>query len=276
MNNTIIIDKTFERNKNLKAFIYTCIICVLLFLFFLLTQWSVPIIATPIVDEGIEVNLGNSDNGMGEIAPQSIGEPEPIQTSTTIATTALPQDNIDDKGDEIVNTTPKIIEHKPTVKPILTNVKSTLKTPTPKAQFTGIKTTNSGNKSDNNNGIKSQGIVGGNGDQGSLNGNPASDSYKGNNATGKGGINIKSGLSGRKIALRPNFEDDFNENAKVCVDVSVDINGKVLTANINPRGTTTTNANIRQIAKTKAMQIKFTAGIEEQFGTIAFDFKVTN
>ena len=33
MNNTIIIDKTFERNKNLKAFIYTCIICVLLFLF---------------------------------------------------------------------------------------------------------------------------------------------------------------------------------------------------------------------------------------------------
>ena len=289
--NSTIIDIRFEREKNLKALGITFSICAVLFFLFLYTQWSQPQIAPPLADEGIEVNIGNSETGIGDIAPQSIGEnmaesnstPSPEELAQPIA-----ENTIDDKGDVPIATTPitkPIIKTvtppkeiiKPTTNPVVKpEVKPTPKPPTPKAVFSGSTTqNNSGNNSDSYNGIKNQGIAGGNGDQGNPNGNPNSDSYNGNSSSGSG-INIKSGLTGRRIAIKPKFEDEFNENAKVAVDVKVDASGKVLSATVNPRGTTTTNANIRQIAKNKAMQVKFTTGAEEQSGTIVFDFRVTN
>lgn len=93
---------------------------------------------------------------------------------------------------------------------------------------------------------------------------------------GNGRIKITKGLTGRSVAIRPSFQDEFNENAKVAVDVTVDAGGRVVAATVNPRGTTTTNPSIRNIAKTKALQVKLTPGTEEQSGTIVFDFKVTN
>lgn len=49
----------------------------------------------------------------------------------------------------------------------------------------------------------------------------------------------------------------------------------MISAVVNPRGTTTTNGNIRSIATRKAMQLKLNAGEEdEQTGTILFDFKL--
>ena len=54
----------------------------------------------------------------------------------------------------------------------------------------------------------------------------------------------------------PSFEDDFNENAKVAVDITVDASGRVTSATVNLSGTTTTNANIRSIATRKARQLK--------------------
>ncbi len=55
----------------------------------------------------------------------------------------------------------------------------------------------------------------------------------------------------------------------------VDKNGNVTAASVNPRGTTTTNQNIKSIAITKARQLKLNAGsADEQTGTIVFDFKL--
>ena len=286
--NSIALDPNFERNKNAKAFIITISICLLLFLFFLLNQWSLPTIPPPLADEGIEVNLGNSETGLGTVAPQAIGEPSQNENNSTPQTSSqpiAPTDQLDDKGDEVINPiTPKVETPKPITKPVVAVVKApvkpvvnpTPKPPSPKALFSGgTKKNQGGNNSNVDNGFKNQGIAGGSGDQGHPNGNPNSDSYKGNNSSGNG-ISIKSGLNGRKVAVRPTFQDDFSENAKVYVDVTVDASGKVLSASINPRGTTTTNANIRKIATTKALQIKFTPGTEEQSGTLFFDFKVTN
>jgi outer membrane biosynthesis protein TonB len=283
--NSIALEPNFERNKNLKALGITVLICLLLFLLFLLTQWKLPTIPPPIVDAGIEVNLGSSETGLGDVAPQAIGEPSQNQNNSTPQATqpTTPTQTMDDKGDEEINATPKPVITKPIIKPSVPVVKApvkpvvnpTPKPPTPKATFPGGTKNNGGNNSSVDNGFKNQGAAGGKGDQGNPNGNPNSDSYKGNNSSGNG-INIKSGLTGRKIATRPSFTDEFTENAKVYVDVTVDVNGKVLTASVNPRGTTTTNANIRKIATTKAFQIKFTAGTEEQSGTIFFDFKVAN
>ncbi|MBL0884361.1 MAG: energy transducer TonB, partial [Chitinophagaceae bacterium] len=119
------------------------------------------------------------------------------------------------------------------------------------------------------------------GDQGNPNGNPNSYSYKGNAASGNGGaggtggVSIRSGLTGRSFRNIPSFEDDFNENAKVAVDVTVDKSGNVTMAVVNPRGTTTTNQNIRNIALRKARSLKMNAGnADEQTGTLVFDFKL--
>jgi hypothetical protein len=106
--------------------------------------------------------------------------------------------------------------------------------------------------------------------------------YTGNggNGTGgpagaRGGVDIRSGLDGRRIAKLPSFEDDFNENAKVAVDIIVNSSGQVIGATVNPKGTTTTNANIRNIAIKKAKMLRLNAGTDpEQKGTIVFSFKI--
>lgn len=301
----------FEREKNIKAATYTGIACALLFIVFFFVKWTLPQIAPPVMEEGIEVNLGNSDEGLGDVAPQIPGEPAAAKEETysppaqsTPAPPVAQEENI--QGDEnetddapVVNKDPKPVVRKniPTPTPVkprettrpvanTTPAKPRPNTqpvanptpapPQPKAIYKGG-TSNGpgGNGADSYNGVRNQGIAGGRGDQGSPNGNPNSDSYKGNAASGNSGVRIRSGLSGRRFTRLPSFEDDFNENAKVAVDIKVDKNGNVVSALVNPRGTTTTNGTIRSIATRKAMQLKLNAGDDdEQTGTILFDFKL--
>ena len=90
-------------------------------------------------------------------------------------------------------------------------------------------------------------------------------------------MSIRSGLDGRRFSHFPSFQDEFNENAKVAIDITVDKAGNVINENLNLNGTTTTNTAIRNIALKKAKQLKLNAGNdEEQRGTIVFNFKVTN
>lgn len=278
-------NKKFESEKNIKALAYTLGVCALLFIIFLFNYLPLPTMPLPIADEGVEVNLGNSDVGSGDVQPQAIGEPanEPPQPTTTSQTTPTNNETVDEKGDEEIEKITKPVEiKKPEIKDVKSNTKPTTVITTkptevknPKAVFGPHKSNTKGNNSSVDNGFNNQGNdKTGNGDKGNPNGNPNSDSYKGNSSSGKNGLSIKSGLSGRRIAGYPTLRDEFNENAKVAVDVTVDANGKVLIASINPRGTTTTNATTRNIAIKKAYEIKFNNGKDEDFGTIVFDFKI--
>ena len=170
-------------------------------------------------------------------------------------------------------TTPVVSKPKPNTQPI---VNPTPAPPRPKAVYKGGSSTGTGgNNADSYNGVTNQGIAGGHGDQGSAGGNPNSDSYKGNPGGGSSGVRIKSGLKNRKITRFPSFEDDFNENATVAVDIKVDVTGKVIGATVNPKGTTTSNANIRAIAVRKAMQLKMnTSDDDDDSGTLQFVFKL--
>jgi hypothetical protein len=59
------------------------------------------------------------------------------------------------------------------------------------------------------------------------------------------------------------------------VNITVNAAGKVIAASIEPRGTTTTNAGIRNIALRKAQQLTMNPGDDDEAsGTIVFDFKV--
>jgi len=272
----------FEKEKNIKAGLITALFCLLLFFIFFFLNWELPQIPTPSFGEGIEVNLGNSETGLGTEAPQVPGEaatetdnskstpPAQVEASKPIQTDA-------NENNEAAAVVTKTVKKQNTITPPVQAP------PKPKAVFGGgASTTTSGNNADSYNGKTDQGIAGGKGDQGKPNGNPNSDSYTGNGGNGTGGpagagggVSIRSGLDGRRIAKLPSFEDDFNENAKVAVDIVVDNNGQVISATVNPRGTTTTNANIRNIAIKKAKTLRLNAGNDtEQKGTIVFSFKI--
>ncbi len=289
---------SFEREKNIKASAITVAVCLLLFLFFFFLQWTLPQIPQPNFGEGIEVNLGNSETGSGNVAPQVPGEPSATEESKSAPPKSAQPDhqpniNADENADAdapVINKTIAKTATRPLIHPTPTIRKSTNTAttnptpapPKPKAVFKGgTSTTSSGNRADSYNGVRDQGIAGGKGDQGNPNGNPNSDSYKGNAASGNagsggtGGVSIRSGLDGRRITKLPSFEDDFNENAKVAVDITVDRTGNVTQAMVNVRGTTTTNQNIRNIAIRKARSLKLNAGdAEEQTGTLVFSFKL--
>jgi hypothetical protein len=281
-----------ERQKNLKAGAYTAGICVLLALMLVFVSWQLPEIAAPdppLDQQGIEVNLGTDETGFGTDQPLLPGDPAPETVASPPQTTSSEAED-DNSADDPSSDVPVTKTEKPKtiIKKSVDDVKKTVATtkpvsnptpapPKPKAVFNGKTAPNSngngGNGADSYYKGSNQGIAGGKGDQGKPGGSPTSDSYTGN-GKGNGGIRISSGLGGRRITSIPNFEDEFNENAKVAVDVVVDASGRVVSATINPRGTTTTNANIRAIAKRKATSLKFNAGADEQNGTLIFDFKL--
>lgn len=297
MSNQSYMSATFEKEKNLKALSYTGAVCLALFIIFFFAKWTFPHIPPPAFEEGIEVNLGNSDEGFGDEAPMIPGEPSssneesytPPQTSEPITQDepAIETDENETDASEISKPVAKpvvkkvpvnntvVTKPKPNTIPI-TNTTPVPKAPTPKAVYKGGSNAGpGGNNADSYNNSRNQGIAGGNGDQGNPNGNPNSDSYKGNAPGGNSGVRIRSGLGGRRFTSLPSFEDDFNQNATVAVDIKVNKAGTVTAATINLRGTSTTNANIRSIALRKARQLKLNAGTEdEQTGTILFNFKL--
>lgn len=288
-------EQQFERSKNRKALGITLTICALLFLLMFLISWTAPQTPLPIADNGIEVNLGNSDAGLGNVAPQLPGEMSKeeetnVQPPKAVASHSEPEESKEvadnnEKDVPEIHTSPKP-KTQPKPEAIIPKAKPKQKEqvveappapPKPKALYKGGATQNNsgGNGADSYNNARNQGIAGGKGDQGKPNGNPASDSYTGNGGTGKSGVTIRSGLNGRRFLRYPTFTDDFNENAKVAVDITVNASGNVIDAAINPRGTTTTNQGIRSIALSKAKQLKLNTGTaDEQTGTIVFDFKL--
>lgn len=309
----------YNNNTNAKAWGLTALTCLILAILFVFITWQNTILAQPsqIDDGGVEVNFGNSDFGAGEVPPMIPGDPAPeAQESTPKPQASAPAPTQEESTSKevadnneadapLIKTSPKPkkIEHPvekpapekrvtkpvadpapPTVRRPAATMPSTASTPkpeSPKAVYKGG-TGKGGNGADSYNGVNSQGIAGGRGDQGKMGGNPNSDSYTG---TGKGtgglgsgygssGVQVISGLNGRRFTGFPSFEDNFNENAKVSVDITVDAEGHVTNVGINPRGTTTTNSNIRSIALRRARQLKFNKGSDTQTGTVSFNFRL--
>jgi outer membrane biosynthesis protein TonB len=289
---------SFESEKNMKAGGLTLGICVLLLLVLLYVSWTQPVNPPPVVEEGIEVNLGNSDKGLGDNQPYLPGEPSAVEKEkytppkqAAVVKEPVKDVETDDNNKEDAPVVKKAIVTKPKATKIpdkeitKTRVKpvkhpETLPEkpapPRPKAVFRGVNGNGTGgNAADDFKPGGNQGIAGGRGDQGAPGGNPNSNNYVGG-GHGSGGVAISRGLGGRHIVSTPSFTDDFNENAKVAVDVHVDASGSVTDVDYQMRGSTTSDGNMVAIAKRKARQVKFSSGDGESVGTIIFNFKIHN
>lgn len=281
-----------ERDKNIKASGYTIVVLAVVITLLLIISWKTPPIQEPLLDEGIEVNLGNSETGLGDIPPMIPGDPAPEISEKAAATPKSSQPPPQELTSEEESNDPDAVDvpRKPAIttpkpKPV-TN--QTVPTPKPKAEapappapkpkatmgsYSGG-TGTGGNSQDAFNNVRNQGIAGGQGDQGKPNGNINSDNYDGNGGTGKSGVAITKGLSGRRITTFPSFEDDFNENAKIAMNLRVDESGRVISAEYSAAGSTSSNGKLKEIAKRKALQLKFNPGEAESLGTVVFNFKL--
>jgi hypothetical protein len=293
--NYIKAEQEFNAHKNRKAGFFTLLICGSLLALLFLISWNLPA-ASPPVEEGLEVNLGNSDQGLGNDQPFLPNDPskqdqEKYTPPKTVAATkeALKDVETDDKDPDPA----PAVKQPPVTKPDATKIPEkdlTVKTPhktiqpavnptpappKPKAVFNGVKGDGTGgNDADHFKPGGNQGIAGGKGDQGAPGGDPNSTNYTGG---GHGnGIAISRGLQGRRISRTPSFTDEFNENAKIAVDIRVDAAGNVISAEYQPLGSTTSDATLKAIALKKAHQVKFNNGNDEASGTIVFNFRLKN
>jgi len=285
------INHSFEAEKNRKALLYTsCIVGAFLIIAIFYT-WPLQIPPIPIVQDLIDVNLGNEHEGMGTVQPLVKGERAPVNQrvpshakASKVAEEPTRSVNADENNDD-KDAAPvtKVEKPKDDAKEInkTSNEKASKKInpspvinpnpapPKPKLPLYKGGNGNGGNGATEDNGYRNQGYKPGNGDAGSPDGK--ADAY-GNSPGGRSGVSVVRGLSGRRPIHFPAMTDDFNENAKVYVDIKVDGNGKVVEAGI-ARGTTTSNSSLRNIAIEKAKQLRFPPSQNDiESGTILFVF----
>jgi TonB family protein len=115
----------------------------------------------------------------------------------------------------------------------------------------------------------------GNGGHGNGDGGGTGDGSGPGSGPGKGpGSGYSINLKGRAVLVRPKLPSDTKEEGKVVVEITVDSEGKVIDANPNGRGTTTSSATLKAKAVEVARSTKFNVDgrFEEQRGTITIVF----
>ena len=279
--------------KNGKAAIITLSVHALLLLIFFLFSFKTPPTPLPIAEEGIEVNLGNSDIGFGDIQPLQPGEPAPAEeAAVSTAPLAQPVEEVEEPEKEIsekedadapeinkptqktaIKKTP-VNENKNTVtnkKPVITQTPPSPKpvTPKPKAVFSGG-TGTGGNGADDFNNSRNQGIAGGNGDQGKPGGNANSDSYTGNGGNGSGGPQVVSG--NRKIVKAYSFTGDLDK-ATIYAIIKVSADGKGSFIDFG-KNCTSRNAAYKTAIINYLPRIQFNSTTEASSVTVRFEFNV--
>lgn len=210
-------------------------------------------------EEGVEVDLGMMDQGMGNLQPETPAIPMAAQPQQE---TSMNEEDIVTQNDD---------EAPALEKPKTTKPKQEQPTETPKptvnqrALFKGSNNPQAGG---------SEGITGQPGDQGKPNGLAGIKQYDGQGGKGNG-TGYDLGGRGAKSLHRPS--DDFTEEGVVVVDIWVDRAGKVTRAEVARKGTTLINNDMRQKAIQAALRSTFASdpnAPEEQHGTITYIFVI--
>ena len=287
---------SFESQKNLKATGYTAVFCTLLLIVLLYASWTLPVEAPPVVEEGIEVNLGNNDKGMGTDQPYLPGQPtaenkEKYTPPKQAVVEKQPVKDVetDDNNKEAAPVVKKAVVTKPnaTKLPDKDVTKKVIKpvrqpetlpekpAPKPKAVFHGVNGTGTGgNAADDFKPGGNQGVAGGHGDQGAPGGDPNSNNYTGG-GHGNGGFVPMGNLKGRAVLHWPTLTDDFNQNGVVMLNLHVDESGHVIGAEYRLQGSTITDRTQIDIAIRKVKEMKFGAGADA-FGPLQVNFRLHN
>jgi TonB family protein len=212
-------------------------------------------------EEGVEVDLGMMNQGMGNIQPEKPAIPQaaqPQQQKSTIKEDIVTQNDEEAPAiEKPKNTKPKQEKPAEQPKPTVNN----------RAIYRGSNNPQAGG---------SEGITGQPGDQGNPNGLAGVRQYEGNGGRGNG-AGYDLGGRGAKSLHRP--DDDFSEEGKIVVDIWVNRAGQVVRAEVATKGTDIINSAMRQKAIQAAKRSTFAAdpdATEEQHGTITYTFVINH
>ena len=239
-------------------------ILALLILFGFTTQLPLP------GEEGVEVSLGSTSTGLGNIQPKKATEPEKkapppppkqagkenIVTQDTEEAPAIEETVKETKQEDPIEKVPEKVVEEPEPEPQVNQA----------ALYKG--------KSKTAKETPSEGNTTGKGDMGKPGGTIDSKNYLGKGGFGDGPSYDLGGRHHRKLAT-PGKQ--FSENATVVVQIYVNRGGKVVKAVAIDKGSTTTSLKLRKLAEQAAMSSVFQASpdaAEVQRGTITYHFVV--
>lgn len=248
--------------------IITTIIFVILFvLFFYLGLTSLD----PPPENGIAINFGTTETGMGDIQPTEPIQLAPQPITAKQATTANDDVLAQDIEEAVVMQKAKKIE--PTKEVVKEEVnEKPIEAPKPSKSTTdALSSLINGPKSDGK-ATGGQGNDNQPGDKGSLSGNPYANSYYGSGSGSGSGW----GLNGRTISSRGKVIQNCNEYGTVVVQITVNRNGNVIAAKYT-KGTTNTNPCLIEPALATARKYKWepdSKAPELQIGFITVNFKL--
>jgi len=244
-------------SNQLKSGIGTAIIMALIVVVLLAFGYDPP--DPPIPEEGVEVNVGDSDFGSGS-------DPNPASEASSYAPPAA-QNQVSTQHTEPSVSMPNT-PNQGTVTNPAAQEQPQVENKEPEinrnALFTGRR------NRENNNGTGGEGQSTGTGNQGNPNGTPGSNNY-----TGNGGNGSNFSLKGRSAVSLPRPDYNSNLQGKIVINIWVNQQGMVTRAEGPAQGSTITNSAMVEQAKKAARKARFNAdtkALEEQKGTITYIF----
>ena len=254
---------SFEQEKNIKAAVYTGLICLALSMIFFVLKWQEPApTVVPPLPAYMEVNLGNSNTGAGTIPPMSKAAPAPensaTSTKTKLASSEASKINAvsNDANDEAIRSGKVKNATKNNPVPIPTKPKALM------GKYAGGNGAG-GNNQDSYNNVKDQGIAGGKGDQGVENG-----SINGKDYTGSGGPFVTKG--DRRVTKIYSFNGDVPP-ATIYAEIEVNPNGVGRFIQIT-RGSSSNDPKYKSAIKEYLTKISFNSADHSSIVTVKFKF----
>jgi hypothetical protein len=253
---------SFEKEKNIKAGVYTGLICIALSLIFFVSKFQEPTpTVVPPFPEYMEVNLGNSNTGAGTIPPMSKEAPAPEQgasVKTKAASAVASKINAvsNDANDEAIRSGKVKTATKNTPVPAPAKPKAIM------GKYAGGNGAG-GNNQDSYNNVKDQGIAGGKGDQGVANGSINGKSYVGN-----GGPLVTKG--DRRVTKSYSFNGDVPP-ATIYAEIEVNPNGVGRFIQIS-KGSSSNDSKYKKAIVDYLTKISFNAADHSSTVTVKFKF----
>jgi hypothetical protein len=280
------MERTSPKNRIL-ALSGTLLFHGLIILFFFLWVIKTPIPPYPDTGTpGLEVNLGLSEDGMGDLQPEEAGDAEQVNTSDDVIVQPITNNQAPAfKSTEAILSqeteeapTTAVVKEKPAESNNPAPKEIVTETPQKKVNAKALFPGKSGGKKGGN-----EGETGKPGDQGDPDGSRTSKYHgpggSGGNTVGDGdsdkGKGISYTLNGRTPQALIAPKSNVQEEGIVVVEITVDKKGVIIYAKPGAKGSTTSNSTLLEIARKAALGVRFNPdpdAPEEQKGKIIYNF----
>lgn len=249
-----------DKNNTRIGLIGTILFHVVLLLFFIF--FGMTYLDPPPPEEGITINFGTSDDGMGDVQPDEIND-APSEMAEEISETIPTEASA---AEEVMTQTAEETVDVNTSKKETSQEKKEEEKKEPKVSNSLSEALNTMESSSKSN----EGETGKAGDQG----DPDGDKKSTNHTGGGNGNGVTFSLAGRSRISTPPITNTSQDEGIVIVDIVVDAFGKVIKASPGGRGSTTTSAKLYALAKSAALKTKFNGktGSVDQKGHMKFIF----